>query len=217
MFEGFILLQQSKDPKNSNILYIGTDHGLYVSINKGVTFMAMTNNLPAVSVHDLVIHPRDNDLIVGTHGRSIYIANVEHLQQITDELLARELTVFKVKKANYRSSWGSIRNVYSKPYEPKRTIPFYSKNANKATIKVIYNDIVLKEIKVDAVQGLNYVDYDLTIDKNNSKYEKALSSDDKKIEVKKADNGKRYLKKGEYTIEISVNETKETTEFKVVK
>ncbi|MGB0982477.1 MAG: WD40/YVTN/BNR-like repeat-containing protein [Saprospiraceae bacterium] len=206
-----------EDPKNSNILYIGTDHGLYVSINKGVTFMAMTNNLPAVSVHDLVIHPRDNDLIVGTHGRSIYIANVEHLQQITDELLARELTVFKVKKANYRSSWGSIRNVYSKPYEPKRTIPFYSKNANKATIKVIYNDIVLKEIKVDAVQGLNYVDYDLTIDKNNSKYEKALSSDDKKIEVKKADNGKRYLKKGEYTIEISVNETKETTEFKVVK
>jgi photosystem II stability/assembly factor-like uncharacterized protein len=206
-----------EDPKNANILYIGTDHGLYVSINQGITFMGMTNNLPAVSVHDLVIHPRENDLIVGTHGRSVYIANVEHLQQMTEELIAKDLTVFKIRTVGYRSSWGSIRNVYSKPYEPKRTIAFYSKNAEQVTIKVIYNDIVIKEIKADAVQGLNYVDYDLTVDKNISKYEKALSSDDKKVKIEKADNGKRYIQKGKYTIEVTAKDTSETTKFKVGK
>lgn len=206
-----------EDPKNPNILYIGTDHGLYVSLNQGVTFMGMTNNLPAVSVHDLVIHPRDNDLIVGTHGRSVYIANVEHLQQMTEELMANDLVVFDIEEVSFRSFWGSIRNVYSKPYEPKQTISFYSKNAKQITIKVIYKDIIIKEIKTDAVQGLNYLEYDLTVDKHISQYEKALSSDDEKVEIKKADNGKQYIQKGEYTIEVTTKEVSKTTKFDVKK
>lgn len=53
--------------------------------------MRMANNLPAAPIHDLVVHPRDNELVVGTHGRSIYIANLEHIQQLTATILDRAL------------------------------------------------------------------------------------------------------------------------------
>lgn len=59
-----------------DIIYIGTDKGVYASFNKGNTFMKLANSLPNVPVHDLVIQQRENDLVIGTHGRSIYILNL---------------------------------------------------------------------------------------------------------------------------------------------
>ncbi|MGB0925517.1 MAG: WD40/YVTN/BNR-like repeat-containing protein, partial [Minisyncoccia bacterium] len=92
-----------EDPKNSNVLYVGTDHGLYISLDKGESFMAMNNNLPAVAIHDLIVHPRDNDLVVGTHGRSIYIGNVEHLQQMSAGMMANAVHVFELDKIKYNN------------------------------------------------------------------------------------------------------------------
>ena len=70
-----------EDPKNENILYVGTDHGLYISMEKGLRFYKVNQSLPYVAVHDLIVHPRQNDLIVATHGRSLYKVNVEKLQK----------------------------------------------------------------------------------------------------------------------------------------
>src|SRR5690606_16345627 len=61
-----------EDPVNANLLFVGTDVGAYVSLNRGVTWQRFMNGLPAVPVHDLQIHPRDRELIAGTHGRSIW-------------------------------------------------------------------------------------------------------------------------------------------------
>ena len=79
---GEIVNVVKEDPANKNVVYIGTDNGLYVSINRGKTFMHFSDGLPAVSVHDLIVQPRDHDLIVGTHGRSIYIAHVERIRTV---------------------------------------------------------------------------------------------------------------------------------------
>lgn len=65
-----------EDVKHEDILYVGTDNGLYTSFNKGVTFMNMSHNLPNVPIHDLVIQTRENELVVGTHGRSIFITKL---------------------------------------------------------------------------------------------------------------------------------------------
>jgi photosystem II stability/assembly factor-like uncharacterized protein len=63
-----------EDPKNQNVLYCGTDMGVYVSKNKGVSWQSLRGNLPAsVSVQDLFVHPRDNKLVIGTYGRSVWI------------------------------------------------------------------------------------------------------------------------------------------------
>jgi photosystem II stability/assembly factor-like uncharacterized protein len=71
-----------EDPKNENILYVGTDGGLYVSLNRGESFMMWNAGLPkSVPVHDIAIQERENEIILGTHGRSIYIAKLDEVQK----------------------------------------------------------------------------------------------------------------------------------------
>ncbi|WP_066407855.1 WD40/YVTN/BNR-like repeat-containing protein [Flavisolibacter tropicus] len=71
-----------EDPKNENILYVGTDGGLYVSFNKGKSFMMWNAGLPkSIPIHDIAIQPRDNEIVLGTHGRSIYVAQLDDVQK----------------------------------------------------------------------------------------------------------------------------------------
>jgi hypothetical protein len=62
-----------QDPRNPQILYAGSEHGVWVSFNRGMNWRSLHNNMPTVSVHDLRIHTRDNDLIAATHGRGFWI------------------------------------------------------------------------------------------------------------------------------------------------
>ncbi len=72
-----------EDPKNENIIYVGTDGGLYVSFDKGQSFMMWSGGLPkSVPVHDIVIQERENEIVIGTHGRSIYIAKLDEVNKI---------------------------------------------------------------------------------------------------------------------------------------
>ncbi|MES2892826.1 MAG: glycosyl hydrolase [Bacteroidota bacterium] len=73
-----------EDNKKERLLYVGTDNGLYASFDLGNSFMSLSNNLPRVPVHDLAIQARENDLVVGTHGRSIYITELDSVQKIFD-------------------------------------------------------------------------------------------------------------------------------------
>ncbi|HSF17011.1 MAG TPA: glycosyl hydrolase [Vicinamibacteria bacterium] len=75
-----------EDPKNARVLYAGTEIGLFVSLDGGGSWGRFPlDKLPAVSVHDIVVHPRDNDLILGTHGRGLYILDdAGPIQALTD-------------------------------------------------------------------------------------------------------------------------------------
>jgi photosystem II stability/assembly factor-like uncharacterized protein len=88
-----------QDPVNPNLLFVGTDVGVYVSTDKGAHWQKFMNGLPTVPVHDLKIHPRDHELIAGTHGRSIWIVDIAPLQQLTDEVLASDFHLFDPKPA----------------------------------------------------------------------------------------------------------------------
>ncbi len=71
-----------EDPKNGNIIYVGTDGGLYVSFDAGNSFMMWNKGLPkSVPIHDIVIQERENEIVLGTHGRSIYIAKLDEVQK----------------------------------------------------------------------------------------------------------------------------------------
>jgi len=88
-----------EDPKNSNLLYAGTELGLFASYTAGREWIALNlKNLPNVSVHDILIHPRDNDLILATHGRSILIFDdATPIQQMTADVLKRDVHLFSVR------------------------------------------------------------------------------------------------------------------------
>ncbi|MBK5269892.1 MAG: glycosyl hydrolase, partial [Bacteroidia bacterium] len=70
-----------EDPKSDSILYAGTDGGLYVSFDQGNSFMMWNGGLPkSIPVHDIAIQERENEIILGTHGRSLYICELDDIQ-----------------------------------------------------------------------------------------------------------------------------------------
>lgn len=88
-----------EDVKNPNLLFVGTDVGLYASLDRGVSWQRFMEGFPTVPVHDLKIHPRDGELIAGTHGRSIWIVDIEPLQQYTPEVVASAAHLFEPAQA----------------------------------------------------------------------------------------------------------------------
>ncbi|MBI1968197.1 MAG: hypothetical protein HYS40_09415 [Gemmatimonadetes bacterium] len=88
-----------EDPYNRNLLFVGTDVGVYVSLDRGATWQKFMNNLPTVPVHDLKIHPRERELIAGTHGRSIWIVDIAPLEQLMEGVLAAGAHLFQPKTA----------------------------------------------------------------------------------------------------------------------
>jgi photosystem II stability/assembly factor-like uncharacterized protein len=88
-----------EDPVNRDLLYLGTDVGAYVSLDRGASWRKFMVGLPTVPVHDLKVHPRDRELIAGTHGRSIWIVDVAPLQQVKQGQVANEPLLFETKPA----------------------------------------------------------------------------------------------------------------------
>jgi photosystem II stability/assembly factor-like uncharacterized protein len=208
-----------EDPKNPNLLYVGTDHALYISLDRGKSFMQMNDptsdqGLPAVAVHDLVVHTKENDLIVGTHGRSIYLANVGHVQQLVDSIINKVLYAFEIEKVRQRSSWGNPFSAWSEEDpEPDIEFPVYAREGNGIKITLKSGDLVLKTWQTNVKKGLNYLTYHGDFDESAvEKYALQLNEkkqdDEKAIEVKKAKNGKYYLQKGSYTVVFEKGETK---------
>ncbi|QHL88640.1 glycosyl hydrolase [Nibribacter ruber] len=208
-----------EDPKNPNLLFVGSDNGLYVSLDKGQTFQALGgDDLPSVSVHDLAIHPRENDLVVGTHGRSLYIGNIAHLQQLTSEIQAKAVHMFALTAPQYSERWGEKFGTYGYTFTPNLTVPYYVSNAGTATIRIKTDKgQVLKQVTDQAEKGLNYVGYDLTVEPaNQTAYEQALNEGRKggeAVKVTPASNKSLYLKPGKYTVEVEANGSKTTQDF----
>ena len=117
-----------EDPIDKNLLFVGTEKSVYFSTNRGLSWEKLGNNLPTVAIHDLVIHPRDGDLVVGTHGRSIWILDdispLRFLNKENDKLLPTRVSTKWVKINTGRKQpffefrgenppYGSIINYYS--------------------------------------------------------------------------------------------------------
>lgn len=187
-----------EDPKNENVLYVGTDNGAYVSFNKGESWEAFSNGLPSVAVHDMVIHSDANDLILGTHGRSIYSANIEPLQ---GGMIAESIKIFKIDEVRHSSRWGSSWSQFLEPYEPSVDIKLFTKTDGNQNIKILTESgIELNQIQTNFDKGFNYVAYDLTI---TEKGRKALMKENKELDIPKAQNDKYYLPKGVYKVELN--------------
>ncbi len=109
VIDGFIHVIR-EDPVEKNLLFLGTEFGLYVSFDQGKEWMKWTSGLPTVPIRDMVIHPLDNDLVIGTHGRSVYILDdIQPLREINDSIKAKRLHLFQVADAyQFRTSFFSL-------------------------------------------------------------------------------------------------------------
>lgn len=188
-----------EDTENENILYLGTDNGLYVSFNNGTSWNAFSKELPNVAVHDLVIQPTAKDLIVATHGRSLYKTNIASLQKMNDSILAKSIAIFDIHNIKKSKRWGSSRSQWRKPITPAITIPFYVNADKKITLDIYAEKIKINSISIDADKGFNKAIYDVSFSEKGLKYYKKSN---KSTEIEKGNNDVYYLPKGKYTVKI---------------
>ena len=185
-----------EDPKNENIIYVGTDHGLYVSFDMGQSFNTMSSGLPAVPIHDLVIHPVADEIIIGTHGRSFYKASVSELQLLND-VKTKKVHLFALNPVDKSSRWGSKPSLFNPNPRPEYEFAIYSKETAKIKIEVSNQNGTLRSFSIEVPKGISYQNYDLTVAANSIS---KLKSDD--VEPKQGENGNYYLEKGSYTIKV---------------
>jgi photosystem II stability/assembly factor-like uncharacterized protein len=208
-----------EDPANPDLLYVGTDHGLYISMDGGENFSAGPVDLPKVAVHDLVLQTRVKDLIVGTHGRSIYRTNVTLLQQIAGQE-SPALTMGKMAGARYSPRYGAS-SWYSEDTSPKREVAVFSPAAGKGMVEVMTADgTTIQSMEVDLPLGFGKITYDLSVAPDKvAAYTEVLNKDKKEgddlTEVDAADNGAYYLRAGKYTIKLSAGSQEAKTMLEV--
>ena len=76
-----------EDQKNPNLLFVGNDTGVFASLDRGAHWVKMNNNFPNIPIRDIIVHPRQHDLILGSYGRGIFVTNIEALEQLNDAVL----------------------------------------------------------------------------------------------------------------------------------
>ncbi|MBT8279959.1 MAG: glycosyl hydrolase, partial [Muriicola sp.] len=191
-----------EDPVNDQLLFAGTDNGLYVSLDQGQHWDLFQNGIPNVAVHDLVIQSEAKHLVVGTHGRSIYKADIALLQQMDSDMLSVDLLVFDIPEIKHSSRWGNSWSSWSEPYTPGIDIAFYTRKKGEFSAKISTQDgIEVSAFDLEADKGFNILSYDVAFSKQGkSEYLKKY-----KVELKTADDGKTYLPKGTYELMITGN------------
>jgi photosystem II stability/assembly factor-like uncharacterized protein len=162
-----------EDPKNRSLLYAGTELGVFASWDSGGRWVSIRNNVPPVAVNDIAIHPRDNDLILGTHGRGVWILdNIAPLQELGTALTS-DAHVFEPRPATRYVMWGRDSNlgqkVFSAPNPPSGAIlDYYLKSASGDGVTVTVKDKTGKVIRTLRNQsnraGVNRVVWDLRHD-----------------------------------------------------
>ena len=160
-----------EDPYNRNLLFVGTDVAAYVSTNRGQTWQRFMTGLPTVPVNDLKIHPRDRELIAGTHGRSIWIADIAPLEQMADSVMSRSAYFFEPVTAyeyalGFAQRWeGNKAFVADNPaYGASFVYRLTSGDTRRDTTRIVITDVkgdVVRRLTGPGGAGIHRVTWDL--------------------------------------------------------
>jgi photosystem II stability/assembly factor-like uncharacterized protein len=188
-----------QDPVNKDLLFLGTEFGLHVSLNGGKNWMKWTAGIPTVPVLALGVHPRENDLVIGTHGRGIYILDdITPLRKMSQEISVEKFHLFDCPRAfqyhteywagPYTSSgdgmfkgkqrdYGAIINYVVNPPDSTRAMEETPKEM-KLKIEILSGDSVIRVIRGPMKKGINRVAWDLS----RGNFHTPVSSDSADVE-----------------------------------
>jgi hypothetical protein len=161
-----------EDPKNKNLLYAGTEFGLFISLDAGKSWEKFMTGYPTVRTDDILVHPRDGDLIVASHGRSIFIADdVTPLQQLTPAAEAQDVVLFDPRPAiayqndfHYDEYVGGNKQFEGENAPRGTALQFYLKSNATGDAKLSVLDLAGKalcETTVAATAGIHRVQWSL--------------------------------------------------------
>jgi photosystem II stability/assembly factor-like uncharacterized protein len=173
------------DPLNPDLLFVGTERAAHASVDGGRQWIRLGNGLPTVPVEDLLIHPRDRELVAGTHGCGFYILDILPLQELTPEVLRSDLHLFATKPAilwnvdlrRNKGASGARRFAAPNPYgeltpegdasgmaPPGATLYYYLKEGRADGARLTLSDAqgnIVRELAGPADAGVNRVLWDL--------------------------------------------------------
>ena len=164
--------------RNPNLLFVGTEFAVYVSVDGGKNWTRMKNDIPTQPVHDLVIHPRENDLVVATHGRGIFIADISPLEELTTDVLAKDVHLFNIEsKIRWVSnkSYHSSSSNFTGQSEPQGIVIYYllkNQAQKEVKVKVFKGNVLINEVEGNSDAGINKVIWDMTKRRERTEEEK---------------------------------------------
>ena len=160
-----------EDTKNENLLFLGCEFSSWYTIDRGETWTRIKGGLPTVSVHEFAIHDKRQEIVAGTHGRSLWIADISVLRQMTKETLTKDVHLFQPREAISwsrqpgRGNSGTRRFVGTNP--PRGTIVAYSLGKTARNVRLTLHDLkgdVVKTFETSSRKGYHQVNWDLTRD-----------------------------------------------------
>ncbi len=152
-----------EDPDNENILYLGSDLGIYITLDRGEFWHSLKSNLPTNAVYDLRVHPREKELMIGTHGRGVYLLSVKNIGKLNGKIMKKSLHLFAIDPVIL------IRGPYARPQQNARIL-FYSSGKTKLHVEI--RDRAGKKIisfDIEADTGVNVFNWDLVVDQQKKK------------------------------------------------
>lgn len=165
--EGYALSVR-EDTEKSNLLFLGTEFGLFISIDGGKSWAHFENNMPKAGVRDMVVHPRDNALVMATHGRGVIILDdITPLRQLAQEMLSSSFQFLKTAPTVLRDpgsggAWfgGSGNFVGDNPSTAAQIVYFMNRRHTfgKMYIEIWKDGALLRTLPAGKSAGINVVD-----------------------------------------------------------
>lgn len=162
-----------QDTRNRNLLYVGTEFGFFASLDEGRTWKQLMTNLPVVRIDDVLVHPRDNDLVLATHGRSIWIMDdISALQQLSPQAMAQDVALFTPRNAvawktdlrQQRSVTGA-KNFRGEPAPRGTAISYHLRSVPQGDVRITIRDAatgaVFRTMDGTKLAGVNRVQWNL--------------------------------------------------------
>jgi len=162
-----------EDPKNRDLLYIGTEMGVWASWDKGTHWISLRGDLPVVPVRDIQVHPRDNDLLLATHGRGLYIMDDISALQHLEPALTADATLFDIRPATRWVLWSRDGNLGQKKWAGENPpvgalITYFLKSQPVSEVNIAISDasgrVIRRMRRVADDAGINRVVWDLKSD-----------------------------------------------------
>jgi len=153
-----------EDPVSEGLLYLGTDHGTYISFSSGQEWQLLAP-IPNVANYDMVVHPKSHDLVVGTHGRSIYVLPLQPVREIAGKDLQHDFLVFEPTTIKHSTSWGEKRYPFSSMSDPVCEIFYYVPQGGETVKFEIFKEGIKMRGETFTAEdrGFNYFKWDLKV------------------------------------------------------
>ena len=183
-----------EDPFDENILYVGTDFGVYISMDKGESWESLAGNLPTTYVHDLVIHPRDEVMVIATHGRGVWAIDLQPIHKIAKLENAVKCKILEAEDAIVPPG----ENAYFRRFAKDFVLAYYLHKSTSVIVEILDSEgEVLKQLPATTDKGINMLQWNLNLANDGEEH--------------------KFIDPGTCKIRIKGNGFEEISEFKVEK